>query len=61
MANTGYELSIYGSNEGTDEGGPDFNNIIIIFCFWTILKFGYVSLYVWFLLGFSHLYSMLIH
>lgn len=45
MAFTGYELANYGTNEGTDAGGEDFNNIIIIFCFWTALKLGYVPLY----------------
>lgn len=42
MTFTGYELANYGSNEGTDAGGEDFDNIVIIFCFWVILKFGYV-------------------
>ncbi|TFJ84121.1 hypothetical protein NSK_004594 [Nannochloropsis salina CCMP1776] len=37
---TGYELANYGSNEGTDAGGEDFDNVVIIFCFWVILKFG---------------------
>lgn len=44
VAFTGYELANYGTNDGTDGGGEDFDNIVIIFCFWAIFRFGCVSL-----------------
>ena len=37
-----YELANYGSNEGTDAGGEDYNSIVIIFAFWYSLKVGCV-------------------
>ncbi|KAM3573475.1 hypothetical protein VYU27_004582 [Nannochloropsis oceanica] len=40
VAFTGYELANYGTNDGTDGGGEDFDNIVIIFCFWAIFRFG---------------------